>query len=26
LVLGMDVEQRKEARGKSGSKGSHTWV
>ena len=26
LVLGLDVEQRKEARGKSGSKGSHTWV
>ena len=26
LVLGLDVEQRKEARGKSGSKGNHTWV
>ena len=26
LVLGLDVEQRKEARGKAGSKGSHTWV
>ena len=26
LVLGLDVEQRKEARGKSSSKGSHTWV
>ena len=26
LVLGLDVEQRKEARGKSGNKGTHTWV
>ena len=26
LVLGLDVEQRKEARGKTGGKAGHTWV
>ena len=25
LVMGMDVEQRKEARGKTGSKAGHKW-
>ena len=26
LVLGLDVEQRKEARGKTGGKAGHKWV